>query len=399
MSNNLTNLDHLKAASIKAKSLTAQVAAAAAAATEELERSKQDKITGNNGQVVGFDADGNAVPQEAPKDGGPRYATCTTASGTTAKVAICDGFVLKTGSTVAVKFTYVNTTNSPTLNVNGTGAKPIKKYGSTGNMAYMWTAGAVVLLIYDGTNWVIENGTIATLTNYGLTKLSNDTGSISTSVASTPYAVYQVNNIAQNAMKLAQKIDTYTTKNIIASDEISKAAGLSAPFNILQGNVFSDGWALSEGAYVDRDGFLDAAYTSEGNNYRGSAIKDVEGIFFGHIYYLRLYATTVDFTANSIISVTFGNGDTEVIAQSIGSERSSPFSYRFPYVSTGNLWILIDSDGPCTIEKNIILYDLTEEFGAGNEPSKEEMDAHFSDEGAYINTLDDILNALIRSRI
>ena len=67
------------------------------------------------------------------------YCTCTTSAATAAKVAylhgsssntFCNG-TIPTGITVHVKFTYSNTASNPTLNVNGSGAKSIKIYGTT----------------------------------------------------------------------------------------------------------------------------------------------------------------------------------------------------------------------------------------------------------------------------
>ena len=109
---------------------------------------------------------GATGPQGPKGDQGLFYATCSTASSTAAKVATCAGFSLVTGAAVAVKFTYTNSASSPTLNVNSTGAKPIKKYGTTAPDTYLWQAGAVVEFIYDGTNWVMANGTTATTTDF-----------------------------------------------------------------------------------------------------------------------------------------------------------------------------------------------------------------------------------------
>ena len=97
------------------------------------------------------------------------YATCATASGTAAKAAFIDGtnastgFLLETGVTVHVKFTYSNTVANPTLSINGSTAKSIKKYGTTAvgtNEATSWSAGSVVSLTYDGTNWIMNDRTI-----------------------------------------------------------------------------------------------------------------------------------------------------------------------------------------------------------------------------------------------
>ena len=149
----------------------------------------------------------NALAEQlgGARGGGPYYATCAAAGSTTAKVAACEGFTLKTGAAALVKFTNANTAASPTLNVNGTGAKSIKKYGTTGSMAYMWTSGAVLLLVYDGTNWIMENGSIASTSYYGVTKLNNSTGSPSTTEAATANAVRMVNLTAAEALELAKR--------------------------------------------------------------------------------------------------------------------------------------------------------------------------------------------------
>lgn len=82
------------------------------------------------------------------------YGTCSSSSGTTGKTVTCPGFVLKTGETIAVKFTNTNTVVAPTLNVNSTGAKTIKTKTTTSTLRGAWSAGSVVLFTYDGTDWI-----------------------------------------------------------------------------------------------------------------------------------------------------------------------------------------------------------------------------------------------------
>ncbi len=119
------------------------------------------------------------------------YGTCSTAAATVAKVVTCSDFVLETGATIAVKFTYYNTGESPTLNVNSTGAIAIKQYGTTAASTYMWRSGEVVLFVYNGTNWELISKSTATTTYYGLTKLSSSVTSTSTTLAATASAVKQ----------------------------------------------------------------------------------------------------------------------------------------------------------------------------------------------------------------
>ncbi len=90
------------------------------------------------------------------------YCTCETAANTVAKTASLTGFALIAGAIVHVKFTYSNTASSPTLNINSTGAKAIMKYGSTAvgtTENTSWYAGAILTLVYDGTNWIISDYT------------------------------------------------------------------------------------------------------------------------------------------------------------------------------------------------------------------------------------------------
>ena len=80
------------------------------------------------------------------------YGTCSTAAATAVKVVQCDGFKLAAGSRIAVKFSHSNTSASPTLNVNNTGAKRLCKYG-TFYVGNDWHDDEVVEFVYDGTQY------------------------------------------------------------------------------------------------------------------------------------------------------------------------------------------------------------------------------------------------------
>ena len=82
------------------------------------------------------------------------YGTCSTAAATDAKVVLATDFFPVTGSEITVKWTVTNTASSPTLNVNGTGAKPIFYHGSAIPSNYL-IANRVYKLSYDGTVWNI----------------------------------------------------------------------------------------------------------------------------------------------------------------------------------------------------------------------------------------------------
>ena len=96
---------------------------------------------------------------------------CSSTKGTAVKSVSIDNFVLKAGVIVTVMFTNGNSADNPTLNVNGTGAKPIKVVkagakvvpvthtgywrGATSTSVEMWQPYTILELMYDGTDWVI----------------------------------------------------------------------------------------------------------------------------------------------------------------------------------------------------------------------------------------------------
>lgn len=108
------------------------------------------------------------------------YGTCATAKNTAAKEVIVanpniNKITLVKGMTLTVKFADTNAVVSPTLTIfnnSGTEDSPIKgsitlitaktiyRYGTTApstSAASSWQAGAIVLFIYDGTNWLMIN--------------------------------------------------------------------------------------------------------------------------------------------------------------------------------------------------------------------------------------------------
>ena len=91
---------------------------------------------------------------------GNYYGTCDTAGATASKVVTVpasENFVLQVGDIVGVRFTYDNTANNPTINVNNSGAKPIYYNKSAVSTGTLWAGGEAdrdTLFMYDGTNWV-----------------------------------------------------------------------------------------------------------------------------------------------------------------------------------------------------------------------------------------------------
>lgn len=92
------------------------------------------------------------------------FGTCSTEAATAAKVVSVTGFTLATGAEVTVQFTVTNTAASPTLNVNGTGAKAIVYRNAAISAGYL-AANRVYKFVYDGTNYELI-GDIDTNTKY-----------------------------------------------------------------------------------------------------------------------------------------------------------------------------------------------------------------------------------------
>lgn len=106
------------------------------------------------------------------------YGVCDTAATTFAKTVEIDGFpsTLTAGTRVTIKFTYASAntdaSNPMTLNVSGTGAYIIYRYGTTladnGTTTSGWIAGAVQTFTFDGNGWVREYWSNTTYSNVSL---------------------------------------------------------------------------------------------------------------------------------------------------------------------------------------------------------------------------------------
>ena len=81
-----------------------------------------------------------------------RYGVCSTSGTIQAKTVTCKNFTLATGAVIYIKFSNTNTVTSATLNVNGTGAKPIISNGSP-VLPNILQKNVVYCFVYDGTNW------------------------------------------------------------------------------------------------------------------------------------------------------------------------------------------------------------------------------------------------------
>lgn len=207
------------------------------------------------------------------------YGACSTAAGTAAKVVSLPGFVLATGAEVTVRFTVTNTASSPTLNINGTGAKPIQ-YRNAAISAGDLAANRVYKFVYDGGAWElvgdinIDTNTTyaaATTSNLGLVKvgtnisvsegtisvangstsakgvvqLSSATNSTSTTLAATSSAVKAAYDKGISAASAASKAQTAADAAQSAADDALSAAQSSGKVTKRGERATNGDWTLT----------------------------------------------------------------------------------------------------------------------------------------------------------
>ena len=186
------------------------------------------------------------------------YATSSTAAGTAAKVATIiptlSNYELVSGAMVTVKFTANNTTASPTLNLNSTGAKPIKTY-SGGNLSadeYTWKAGSTFTFTYNGTNWLMHDSTVSVRMSSAESSITQTATSIESVVANNdtytaPDGTTKTNTIqsaikqnADNILLRVEKSGVIAAINASVEEQGGSAVKISADkVNITGTTIFN----------------------------------------------------------------------------------------------------------------------------------------------------------------
>lgn len=154
---------------------------------------------------------------------GHAFGICSTARNVVAKVVSCDGFILKTGSNIVIRFTDTGTSNPTsgniTINVNGTGAKQVvdaksNKTVQTYAQGSNYCNNMVQEFVYDGTYWVWTNRDNNTTYSGGTLKTAaKKTGTAGSSLTTSINASTTIDNaiatLLNNDMTLdSKKLDT-----------------------------------------------------------------------------------------------------------------------------------------------------------------------------------------------
>lgn len=196
-------------------------------------------------KIATIDINGSETDVYAPTGGGGTktawYGTSSTAESTAAKVATTStgDFSLTAGSIVFVKFDHRYNTVNTTLNVDGTGAKTIKQNGAAPQLG-VWQDGEVVGFAYDGTNFELFDGGMASTTDWGVTKLSSSVSDGYVNVAANGAAVKSAYDLADAANTLAG------TKSTVAWNQI-QATGTKIAEITIDGGSPTDVYAPAGG--------------------------------------------------------------------------------------------------------------------------------------------------------
>ena len=221
-----------------------------------------------------------------------RYASCSTAANTAAKTAsITTGtFSLEAGSIVNVKFTNTNSANSPTLNINSTGAKNIFSNGSQITIGEnKGLLKGLCTFIYDGTQYHLVGGYIDT--QYSLPIADYSTlGGVKPFISRTSSVIGPTPATASGTVAVRSNTDAPHNYFPVETD-VNGRMFVNAPVP----QVFSVDQAQNKAAL--ESGLQDAAYTNGIVNYDGGLAATA---FFGKVN------VSVDITISSVV-IKLGN--------------------------------------------------------------------------------------------
>lgn len=338
-------------------------------------------------------------------------ATAGTSTGLTASVTSGVITSLVAGDRISFK-AHVATSGAVTLNLNGLGAKPIKKpNGNNPNLAL----NGVYTVIYDGSAFILQgeggeygNATadkVLAGTSFGTENgLSTGTMPNRGAVTITPSATAQT--IAAGYHNGSGKVSavTFDDSKVLTGTTIAGTAGTLAPklTNLINNGSFenglTNGWTYADlssygiASSSPKFGSKNLAVACDASKTEGFAFQNVKYIS-GHTYYVSFYAfSSRQFTMDvyfpllspyypSAIGLTYSSANLNTWTQmsaviTTNSEipsQTAQIRIDFNNNKTDlNAWM----DG-------VILIDLTETFGAGKEPDKATMDAIIQANGGW----------------
>ena len=222
------------------------------------------------------------------------YTTCSTAAATAAKTVDCSGFKLDTGAFVIVKFTVTNSAAvaNLTLNVNNTGAKPIKYRNANLSSVGVLAANRLYIFVYDGTNYQIV-GDLDTNSTYSNASLGQGYGTCTTAAATATKAV----TLSNYALTVGGVVAVKFTYAVPASATLNVNSKGAKP-------IFYKGAAIV--ANVIQAGDV-ATFIYDGTNYH---LLAVDRVMAGAVTGISLSGKTITVTKGDGSSSTLTTQDT-----------------------------------------------------------------------------------------
>lgn len=191
-------------------------------------------------------------------------AAYTETTGARTATTVTGDWSLTAGNVIFIKMESTMVAAAPTLNVDGTGAKPVMTAdGAT--VTGQWVAGEVVGFVYDGTSYIMIESGIASTSYYGMTRLSSSHTSTSESRAATPKAVKDAYDLADSkstvawnqiqgssgATKIAEIDIDGTTQDVYAPTGGGGGSSYTAtsPINITNNVISHEASGVTAGTY------------------------------------------------------------------------------------------------------------------------------------------------------
>ena len=256
------------------------------------------------------------------------YGECETAGATAAKTVSITNTVLTPGGIIAVNFVNAFTASSPTLNVNGSAAKPIKLYGNAMPMGKVH-ANTILVMAYDGTQFNvigIQSQTAAASTGFvdlalpsGLLWCEHNVG------AATPYEhglYFSWGNVIGHAegsgydfsdAVYAETPGAALTGNIPVNGTYDLARhNMGAPCRLPTSGEFTELNNNCDSEWTDEDGVAGRRFTSRINgnsiffpasgNYNGTSLnhRGSHGNYWSSSYRSAPYAYNLYFSSSNV---------------------------------------------------------------------------------------------------
>lgn len=180
-------------------------------------------------------------------NGATYYGVCGTAAATAEKVVTCEGFVLKTGVRISIRFTKGSTSTSVmSLDVNNTGAKNCGVYlynGTWQTYANRCEKNEILEFMYDGTYWV-------TLTPYTLRNFGNYSARLTSANISLPNGGLQY-FLATSSMTTGKTPADAHILNFNWDNGTTYAAQLAVGHGTTAGHLWTRGQIGTEATWSD----------------------------------------------------------------------------------------------------------------------------------------------------